>query len=153
MKGYEVIQEHIALKPYLRFIDKCSLKMYHKTMHRHHIVPKAMDGGDELDNLVSLSVKDHTEAHKLLTECLECTPFTGYYSKMKYASDLMIKRMSNQDKPKHKKSSTFKTLKDENKSLRKKLRYKDKLIKELRKELIGGITPREADQREASVTT
>ena len=36
--------------------------------HRHHIVPRHMGGTDEEDNLVSLSVEAHAEAHRVLYE-------------------------------------------------------------------------------------
>ena len=36
--------------------------------HRHHIIPRHMGGGDEKDNIVSLTISDHAEAHKNLFE-------------------------------------------------------------------------------------
>lgn len=36
--------------------------------HKHHIIPKHMGGSDDPSNLVSLSIKDHALAHKLLHE-------------------------------------------------------------------------------------
>ena len=37
----------------------------------HHIVPKSMGGGDDRDNLVLLTAREHYIAHLLLTKCTE----------------------------------------------------------------------------------
>lgn len=36
--------------------------------HKHHIIPKHMGGTDTKDNIIELSIKKHTEAHKKLFE-------------------------------------------------------------------------------------
>lgn len=36
--------------------------------HKHHIIPKHMGGSDDPDNLISLSVENHAQAHKELFE-------------------------------------------------------------------------------------
>jgi hypothetical protein len=36
--------------------------------HKHHIIPKHAGGSDDPSNLVSLSIEEHTEAHRLLWE-------------------------------------------------------------------------------------
>ena len=54
---------------YLEFIDNCRNKNYDNLLtHRHHILPKFMDGVDEQENYVKLSIEDHYKAHKLLAE-------------------------------------------------------------------------------------
>jgi len=37
-------------------------------MHKHHIVPKHIGGSDDPSNLVSLTVEEHAEAHRILFE-------------------------------------------------------------------------------------
>lgn len=37
-------------------------------LHKHHIIPKYMDGADDPSNLVELTVEQHAEAHRLLYE-------------------------------------------------------------------------------------
>lgn len=36
--------------------------------HRHHIIPKHMGGCDERDNIVSITISEHAEAHRILYE-------------------------------------------------------------------------------------
>jgi hypothetical protein len=36
--------------------------------HKHHIIPKHMGGTDDPSNLVSLTIEEHAEAHRLLFE-------------------------------------------------------------------------------------
>ena len=36
--------------------------------HRHHIIPRHMDGTDDPSNLVDLTIEEHAEAHKKLYE-------------------------------------------------------------------------------------
>ena len=89
MDGYKVIHDRVELKPYLRLLDQLSLKGANKKRHRHHIVPKAMGGGDELNNLIALNIPDHVKVHKLLAKCLAKTEFTVFHSKMAYAASKM----------------------------------------------------------------
>ena len=37
-------------------------------LHRHHIIPKHMDGDDSAHNLITLTVSEHADAHKKLYE-------------------------------------------------------------------------------------
>ncbi len=54
---------------YLEFIEECKMKNNTNShTHNHHILPRFMGGGDDVSNLVELSVSDHFEAHKLLAE-------------------------------------------------------------------------------------
>lgn len=39
-----------------------------KIYHIHHIIPKHMDGSDDPNNLVKLTVEEHAEAHRILYE-------------------------------------------------------------------------------------
>ena len=91
MDGYKVIHDRIELKPYLRFLDQCSLKGFVKKgkKHKHHIVPKGIGGGDELNNIIALNIPDHVKAHNLLAKCLAKTEFTDFYNKMAYAAGKM----------------------------------------------------------------
>lgn len=36
--------------------------------HKHHIIPKHMDGSDDPENLIELSIEEHAEAHRILYE-------------------------------------------------------------------------------------
>ena len=36
--------------------------------HKHHIIPKHMGGSNDPSNIVSLTIEEHTEAHKVLWE-------------------------------------------------------------------------------------
>lgn len=36
--------------------------------HKHHIIPRHMGGSDDPENLVSLTIEEHAEAHKVLYE-------------------------------------------------------------------------------------
>lgn len=42
--------------------------MSNQIFHRHHIIPRHMGGGDESENLITLSIHDHALAHKELYE-------------------------------------------------------------------------------------
>lgn len=45
----------------------------HKEMtHQHHIIPKHMGGTDDPSNLISLTVQEHAEAHRILFESHGC---------------------------------------------------------------------------------
>ena len=79
---------------YKEFIEKCKMKDYGNLhTHKHHILPKFMGGDDSDDNLVTLSIRDHYEAHKLLAETCE--------SKYKYgnlmSATFLINRYSDFD--------------------------------------------------------
>jgi hypothetical protein len=55
---------------YLRFIEHCKKKKYHANeyLERHHIVPRHAGGTNNKENLIKLSLKDHTLAHKIRYE-------------------------------------------------------------------------------------
>lgn len=53
---------------YKKHIDKCRKKSLKENTiyHIHHILPKSSGGGDEPQNLIKLSYKDHVIAHYIL---------------------------------------------------------------------------------------
>lgn len=55
---------------YLRFIEHCKKKQYHRDeyLERHHIVPRHAGGTNNKENLIKLSLKDHILAHKIRYE-------------------------------------------------------------------------------------
>lgn len=55
---------------------------------RHHIIPKSMGGGNEKDNLVRLTPREHFVAHWLLTKMCESET---HKTKMEYAIQRMMK--------------------------------------------------------------
>lgn len=57
-----------SLNEYNKFIEECKIKTYTGITHKHHIIPKFMGGGDELENLIELSVSDHFKAHEILAK-------------------------------------------------------------------------------------
>lgn len=56
-------------------------------VEKHHIIPKCMNGSDNLENLVNLSAREHFVCHLLLTKMVNEEP---YLSKLKYAVILMV---------------------------------------------------------------
>lgn len=56
------------LTEYSKFIENCRNKVYTEPTHTHHILPKFMGGTDNKENLIELSVTDHTRAHIILAE-------------------------------------------------------------------------------------
>lgn len=58
---------------YKDFLKECKVKIYSEdlVLHKHHIIPKCLGGGDEKGNLIKLSVDDHTNAHLLLSNCFD----------------------------------------------------------------------------------
>jgi hypothetical protein len=56
------------LTEYNKFIDSCREKVYTEPTHTHHILPRFMGGTDDKENLIELSVTDHTKAHIILAE-------------------------------------------------------------------------------------
>lgn len=66
----------LLLEPYIiykKFIDECRCKIYDENLNlqKHHIIPKHLNGTDDISNLVMLSIDDHVTAHLLLAECFE----------------------------------------------------------------------------------
>lgn len=59
------------LKSYNDFLIECSQKDYTNiATHRHHILPKGfMGGSDKKQNLITLSISDHFNAHLILANC------------------------------------------------------------------------------------
>ena len=37
-------------------------------LHKHHIIPKHLGGSDDESNIISLTVEQHSEAHRILYE-------------------------------------------------------------------------------------
>ena len=61
---------------YKEFLNECKLKKYDENivLHKHHIIPRHLWDGDNLDideNIISLSVADHCNAHILLSRCFD----------------------------------------------------------------------------------
>jgi hypothetical protein len=52
---------------YLRFIEHCKKKKYHKDeyLECHHIIPRHAGGTNNRENLIKLSLRDHMQAHKI----------------------------------------------------------------------------------------
>jgi hypothetical protein len=64
------------LKPfqkYKKFLEVCNIKKYSKqlVLHKHHVIPKHLWDSIENKEFVRLSVKDHIQAHLLLSKCFE----------------------------------------------------------------------------------
>jgi len=74
-----IVTTHLKLEEYYTYKEFCnsaSKTKYDDTLvlHRHHIIPRHMWCGDNLDiisNIVNLSVRDHCNAHILLARCYE----------------------------------------------------------------------------------
>ena len=82
-----LILEDVRFEPYISFIESCKNKTP-KHGHKHHIVPKHLDGDDSPENLIYLSYKDHHTAHVLLAECF---PEKSKYRDLNYKSANMIR--------------------------------------------------------------
>jgi hypothetical protein len=89
--GYEVIYQDNRLQHYVIAVAELKSKTYSENtdFHNHHIVPRAMGGGDESNNLVRISIADHKDIHKLLANCLRGTEYQDHYRKMRYAAEMM----------------------------------------------------------------
>ena len=81
-KWYKIYQQ-ILINAKSRGLDKTSIN--YKT-ERHHIVPRSMNGTDDEDNLVLLTLKEHFVCHHLLTKCTS----GAYVYKMKHAYAQMV---------------------------------------------------------------
>jgi hypothetical protein len=53
---------------YDRLISRARTRQLDGYFERHHIVPRCMGGGDEIDNLVNLTPEEHYVAHQLLVK-------------------------------------------------------------------------------------
>lgn len=51
---------------YAKLIEKRKLNPPDEFYDRHHIVPRCMNGSDDIENLVSLTYREHFVAHRLL---------------------------------------------------------------------------------------
>lgn len=61
-------------KIYFQLIEKRKKEILLKEdmyCERHHIIPKSLGGGDEKDNLVNLTAREHFMAHLLLTKMVD----------------------------------------------------------------------------------
>ena len=54
-------------KIYDALIEKRKQNPVTENFHKHHIIPKCIGGGDNADNFVSLTYREHYVAHLLLT--------------------------------------------------------------------------------------
>ena len=68
--------KEMLFEPYLKYkeyLQKCRDKEYssNTVIHKHHIIPKNLDGTNEQYNLIEVSVEDHVKLHLLLSECFE----------------------------------------------------------------------------------
>lgn len=59
------------LTEYYKFIESCRSKVYDEPTHTHHILPRFMGGSGDEENLIELSVTDHTKAHIILAETVD----------------------------------------------------------------------------------
>lgn len=60
---YKKIYKQLVERCKLRGLDKEALEGYYE---KHHILPRCLGGGDEHDNLVLLTSREHVLAHRLL---------------------------------------------------------------------------------------
>lgn len=58
---------------YKNFLKECRNKIYSDdlVLHNHHIIPRCLGGGNEQNNMIKLSVDDHTTAHLLMSNCFD----------------------------------------------------------------------------------
>lgn len=49
-------------------INRAKIRILHGYAEKHHIVPRCMGGGDDLDNLVNLTAEEHFVIHQLLVK-------------------------------------------------------------------------------------
>lgn len=88
------MNQHFAsnkyLSYYLRLIEAARLRGPAGYVEWHHIIPRCIGGGDEKENLVQLTAREHYVAHRLLTR------FTSgsTKAKMESAYRFMFWRMS-----------------------------------------------------------
>jgi hypothetical protein len=69
------------LNRYLRFIDALKNQSIDGYSEKHHIIPRSMGGGDELSNIIVLTLRQHYIAHWML--------WKTYGGKMAVAFDYM----------------------------------------------------------------
>lgn len=53
---------------YNQIVDRAKVRELQGYAEKHHIVPKCLGGGDEKENLVKLTAREHFLCHKLLVE-------------------------------------------------------------------------------------
>lgn len=53
---------------YDRLISRARIRQLDGYFERHHVVPRCIGGGDEIDNLVNLTPEEHYVAHQLLVK-------------------------------------------------------------------------------------
>lgn len=82
---------------YLDFINLCRSNYYGDdiVLHRHHIIPRHIGGGNESKNMILLSVADHARAHILFSQCFDDG---SYESISNIRSALIIDKLSIKDK-------------------------------------------------------
>jgi hypothetical protein len=55
------------MEEYYSFMESCRLEKPNLG-HLHHIIPKCLGGGDEVENLIYLSYENHQKAHLILAD-------------------------------------------------------------------------------------
>lgn len=73
-------------KIYTKLITRAKDRVLETYTEKHHIIPRCMGGGDEVDNLVSLTPEEHYIAHMLLVK------IHPYNSKLVFAANMMSNR-------------------------------------------------------------
>ena len=99
-----MFKENKYTKWYYSIVSKAQLRQLDSYTEQHHIIPKSLGGSNDLDNLVSLTSREHFVCHLLLTRMTDSSD----KSKMIHAAFSMIhwnKQKIN--------SRTYKKLKEE----------------------------------------
>jgi len=73
-------------KWYYQIIESAKTTSPNGYTENHHIIPRCMNGSDNLINIVSLTARQHFICHLLLTKMVDQEP---YLSKLKYAAILL----------------------------------------------------------------
>jgi hypothetical protein len=75
------------LKWYCSIINNAKLQHYSGYVEKHHVIPKSM-GGNNIDNIVKLTAREHFICHWLLTKCVKKThlyKMTAAFHRMQHA--------------------------------------------------------------------
>jgi len=76
-------------KIYINLIEKAKLKEKSEYSEIHHIIPSSIGGTDDIENLISLSLREHYIVHLLLVKMLKSTK---HKMKMVYALGMLSNR-------------------------------------------------------------
>ncbi len=55
-------------KHYNKLIDRATNRLLESYTEKHHIIPKCMDGSNDIENIVQLTAREHFVAHLLLAK-------------------------------------------------------------------------------------